>query len=252
MKAFTLLKAFHHAEEWVTCSELSRRAKIPESSGRRLIQTLEDVGAVMRDRDGKCRPGLALVALSRNVDVHDCLRAAAEEIMAEVSQRLDVTVHLGRLEDGMVTFIAKCGTPSSCPTLPFPGSQFEPYSSAMGKVLLAAMPQDEMERFVRTGELVAMTPHTITDPALMLAELARVRLAGHARDDREFHLSISCIAVPLLDGDGRTVAAMSMTERPRDMTPARLAQVREAMMEAAATISAKVYPAGRLRTAARS
>ncbi len=48
IKAFAMLKSFKHAEEWVTSSELSRRAKLPEASGYRVVQALEDLGSTTR------------------------------------------------------------------------------------------------------------------------------------------------------------------------------------------------------------
>ena len=53
MKAFALLKAFHDPDEWLTSCELSRRANLPEASGYRLIQTLEEIGAVVRGPRGR-------------------------------------------------------------------------------------------------------------------------------------------------------------------------------------------------------
>src|ERR1700754_1564786 len=106
-KAFAMLKAFGSAQEWLTSSELSRRAKLPEASGYRLIQTLEEIGAVVRGERGRYRPGLLLVSLSQNVSIAECLREGARESMAALSQRLNVTVHLGLLEGGMVTYVAK-------------------------------------------------------------------------------------------------------------------------------------------------
>ena len=61
MKAFAILKAFHDPEEWLTSCELSRRANLPEASGYRLIQTLADIGAVVRGPRGRYRPGLLLL-----------------------------------------------------------------------------------------------------------------------------------------------------------------------------------------------
>src|SRR4051812_33486972 len=220
-----MLKSFRHPDEWVTSSELSRRAGLPEASGYRLIQTLEEIGAVVRGERGRYRPGLLLVSLSRNVAVDDCLREAARVIMTQMSERLDVTAHLGRLEGGMVTYIAKFSTPSSCPTHTRPGAQLEPYSSGLGKVLLSALPQSDLDNFILEGALVALTPHTITDRNALLAELENVRKNGFALDDRESRMDISCIAVPIRDSEGRTVASMSVTERPEDMTPERLADL---------------------------
>ena len=244
LKAFTMLKSFRHADEWVTSSELSRRARLPEASGYRLIQTLEEIGAVVRGAHGRYRPGLLLVSLSQNVAVDDCLREAARGIMSEMSQRLNITAHLGRLDGGMVTYIAKFSTPESCPTHTRPGAQLEPYSSGLGKVLLASLPQGELENFIMEGDFVALTPHTITDRNVFKTELEIVRKNGFALDDRESRMDISCIAVPVRDNEGRTVASMSVTERPEAMTPTRRDELRQALFDAAAALSRKAFPVG--------
>ena len=244
LKAFTILKSFRHPGEWVTSSEISRRAKLPEASGYRLIQTLEEIGAVVRGERGRYRPGLLLMSLSQNVAVDDCLREAAREIMSEMSIRLNVTAHLGRLDNGMVTYIAKFSTAEACQTHTRLGAQLEPYSSGLGKVLLSSLPQSELDNFILEGELVALTPHTITDSAALMAELTNVRANGYALDDGESRMDISCVAVPVQDGEGRTVASMSVTERPEKMTPARQALLREALLEAAAALGRKAFPKG--------
>jgi len=71
MKAFAILKAFRGPDEWLTSCELSRRANLPEASGYRLIQTLEEIGAVVRGARGRYRPGLLLLSLSHNVTITD-------------------------------------------------------------------------------------------------------------------------------------------------------------------------------------
>jgi DNA-binding IclR family transcriptional regulator len=239
-----MLKSFRHPDEWVTSSELSRRASLPEASGYRLIQTLEEIGAVVRGERGRYRPGLLLVSLSQNVSIAECLREGARAIMTELSQRLDVTVHLGLLEGGMVTYIAKVATATSCVSHTLLGAQLEAYSSGLGKVLLAALPQSELDNFFLDGELVALTPHTITDRTVLFAQLAEIRRTGFAIDDRESRMDTRCIAVPVRGSDGRTVASMSITERAEDMTAQRLATSRAALVAAAAALGAKVFPVG--------
>jgi DNA-binding IclR family transcriptional regulator len=243
VKAFTMLQSFRHPDEWVTSSELSRRAGLPEASGYRLIQTLEEIGAVLRGERGRYRPGLLLVSLSQNVAIADCLREAARAIMADLSQRHNVTAHLGILEAGMVTYVAKVATASSLVTHTKPGAQLEAYSTGLGKVLLAALPQEELDNFVLEGALVPLTPHTITDTAALFAELERTRQRGYAVDDRESRMDMCCIAVPIRDNDGRTIAAMSVTERASEMTPGRQEQLRASLFEAAAALKRKMYPA---------
>ena len=70
-KAFIMLRAFHGAEEGLTSQELRQRARLPKASGHRLIQTLEDIGAVMRGPDGRYRLGMTLVSLSHDVAVDE-------------------------------------------------------------------------------------------------------------------------------------------------------------------------------------
>ena len=114
-KAFNLLNAFQRPDEWLTGCELSRRANLPIASGYRLIRTLTEVGAIVRGPRGY-RPGMLLVSLSRNVAIGELLREASHVLLTELSNRYNITVHLGLLEDGMVSYVAKLFTPTSFAT----------------------------------------------------------------------------------------------------------------------------------------
>jgi DNA-binding IclR family transcriptional regulator len=242
MKAFALLKAFRAPDEWLTSSELSRRANLPEASGYRLIQTLEEIGAVVRGPRGRYRPGLLLLSLSHNVTLAELLRDASQELMGELARRLNLTTHLGLLEHGMVTYIAKVTAPGAFALHTRVGAQLEPYCLGLGKVLLAALPDEEVESFILDGELVPLTSHTITTAAALRAEIKRVREQGYALDDREHHANIRCIAVPVLDGEGRAVAALSASDDAARMTAERQLEIRDALFAAAAALRHKLYP----------
>lgn len=243
MKAFALLKAFHDPSEWVTSCELSRRANLPEASGYRLIQTLEEIGAVVRGPRGRYRPGLLLLSLSHNVTISELLRDASQVLMTDLSRTLGLTTHMGVLEHGMVTYVAKVSAPGSFPVHTRVGAQLEPYCSGLGKVLLAALPDDEVERFILDGELVPLTPFTITTPGALRTELRHVREQGFAVDDREHQANMRCIAVPVRDQEGRAVAALSATDDAERMTAQRQTEVRHALLDAAGALRQKLYPA---------
>lgn len=245
MKAFAILKAFHDPEEWVTSSELSRRAGLPEASGYRLIQTLEEIGALVRGPRGRYRPGLLLLSLSHNVTINELLRDASQALMSEMARRFQMTVHLGVLEHGMVTYVAKVTVPGAFAVHTRVGAQLEAYCSGLGKVLLAALPDQEVDSFVLDGELIALTPHTITTKAGLRTELKKVRAQGWAMDDREHKVNMRCIAVPVLDREGRAVAALSATDDAERMDPQRQQEVRDALNEIAAALRQKLYPVAR-------
>lgn len=243
-KAFAMLKSFRDPAEWLTSSELSRRSNLPEASGYRLIQTLEEIGAVVRGPRGRYRPGMLLVSLSQNVMIPELLRDAGQQIATGLSDQLDVTVHLGVLERGMVTYVVKAATPRSFSTQTRAGAQLEPYCSGLGKVLLAALPDDQLDAIICDGDLIALTPQTITDERELRAHLDLVREQGWAIDDREFRADMCCVAVPVRDDRGRTVAAISISDAAQDMTLERQAVLREELAAAAAAIGAKICPAG--------
>ena len=240
LKAFALLRAFRRPDESLTCAELSRRANLPVASGYRLIQTLEEAGAVVRGSRGRYRPGMLLVHLSQNVEVSTLLQEAAYAELRDLAGRLEVTVHMGVLENGMVNYVAKAGPEKGFAAHTRVGAQLEAYCTGLGKVLLAALPRDELDRFLNEGALIALTPHTITDKAAFRAELDRVRAAGFAVDDRETSLDLRCVAVPVRDPSGRAIAAISVSDDPGRMTAPRREEVRQALRQTSVAISRRL------------
>lgn len=242
LKAFTLLRSFRSPNEGLTTSEFSRRANIPEASAYRLIQTLQDVGAVVRGQQGRYHPGLLLLTLSQNVTPSKLMRDAGRELIIELAERLQLTIHLGVLEDGMVTYIEKVTAPGTFPIHTRVGAQLEAYCSGLGKVLLAGKPQGDIERFIQEGTFVALTPHTITSAIRLREELKQVRSRGFAVDDRESKVDMRCIAVPVLDSSGRTLAALSASDAAERIDQPRQQRVRRALEDAAAELRRKLFP----------
>ena len=242
IKAFAMLKCFDSPDQWLTSSELSRRAGLPEASGYRMIQTLQEVGAVVRGPRGRYRPGMLLVTLSQNVIVPELLYEASKTLAADLAERMNVTVHLGILEDGMVTYVTRATTPDSFQPHTRMGCQLEAYCTGLGKILLAELPQDQLERVLHDGELVRLTPHTITSRLHLREKLRDVRAQGFALDERETREDMSCIAVPIRDLHGRVIAALSATEHAPKMTAERHAALLPALVACAAAITRTVYP----------
>jgi DNA-binding IclR family transcriptional regulator len=241
MKAFVLLRAFRRPDEWLTSSELSRRAKMPEASGYRMMQTLEGIGAVVRDARGRYRPGMLLLELSHSIDAQDLWRTAAQAIIENWSQRLDVIVQIGVYEEGMVTYVARAGRPRGSFRLA-QGMQFEAYCTALGKVLLAELSEAELKDFFGEGDLVAFTPQTITREDRMRAELHEIRLLGYALDDRETLDDVRCIATPVRDPAGRVVAAISFCDAADRLVESRRQELIRHVLDAAGEVGRRIYP----------
>jgi DNA-binding IclR family transcriptional regulator len=240
--AFAILQAFRGSDDWLTSRELSQRACLPKSSGHRLILTLEELGAVVRGPQGRYRPGMLLVSLSQTVGIAQLLREASNHIMQNLAKRLKLTVHLGVLEDGMVTYVDKISTPTAFPAYTRVGSKLEAYCSGLGKVMLAALPPDRLENFILDGDLVALTPHTITDRTRLRAELEQVRLQGYAVDDCEYQMDMRCVAVPICDGEGRVVAALSVTGKSTDVPIEQCERIQRELTAMGRVITQRLSP----------
>jgi DNA-binding IclR family transcriptional regulator len=241
IKAFSILKAFRADDGWLSCCELSRRANLPQASGHRLIQTMEDMGAVVRGKRGQYRPGLLLLSLSRGVPLLDLLRDASKPILTNLAVSFDLTTHLAILKNGMVTYIGKYCSATSFQLHTRVGTQLEAHSSGLGKVLLAGLNRDEFETFIIDGPLVALTPFTITSPFRLSEELEGVRNRGFATDDRESHVKTRCVAVPVKDSYGTTIAAISASDETNRMTASREVKIKPALFEAAAALQNALY-----------
>lgn len=240
LKAFALLRAFGGPDQELTSAELSRRAGLPEASGYRLIQTLEAVGAVVRVSRGRYRPGFLLTALSRKVSMAELLTDAARGVLEEIAERFDATVHLGILEQEMVTYIGKAAARGGVPVPTRVGAQQEAYCSAIGKVLLAGLTPDGLERFLKQGDLVALTERTITDPAAFREEIRRAREDNFALDNGETHAHLCCVAVPVHGEQGVTVAALSLVDRIETLDEVRRDQARLALSLAADVVEGRL------------
>lgn len=241
MKAFVLLRAFRRPDEWLTSSELSRRAKMPEASGYRMMQTLEGIGAVVRDARGRYRPGMLLLEISHSIDAQDLWRTGAQAIIESWSRRLDVIVQIGVYEEGMVTYVARAGRPRGSFRLA-QGMQFEAYCTALGKILLAELSEGDLRDFFGEGDLVAFTPQTITREEQLRAELQDIRSLGYALDDRETLDDIRCVAAPVRDPAGRVVAAISFCDAAERLVEGRREDLIGHLLEAAGEVGRRIYP----------
>lgn len=234
LRAFALLRGFTRPDKPLTSAELSRRAGLPEASGYRLIQTLEAAGAVVRDARGRYTARVIW-----NFDLEEdsgerCVNRRVQDVLDRLAARFGVTVHYGVLERGMVTYLGKAVAEGGACVPTRVGAQQEAYCSAVGKALLAGLSDEELEAYLRDGDLVALTDWTITDPVLFRREIAHVRQSGFAIDRGEAYPHLSCVAVPVRNPAGQVVAAVSLVDRVERMSEERREVMRQALADAIA------------------
>ncbi|MDP3544966.1 MAG: IclR family transcriptional regulator C-terminal domain-containing protein, partial [Phreatobacter sp.] len=90
------------------------------------------------------------------------------------------------------------------------GARLPATCTSMGRVLLAALPEDEARRRVEASDRRALTSRTVTDAGAIMALIAAARADGHAIIDQELEVGLTSIAVPVVDRAGRTLAAINV------------------------------------------
>lgn len=216
-KGLAIIEAFGAERERLTLSEAARLAGISPAAARRCLRTLQSLGYAVSDgRYFRLAPrvlrlGQAYVASSR-------LPKIAQPVLESLTEHTHESASIGILDGCDVVFVARSTARRSLSIGVGVGTRLPAYCSATGRVLLAASPDGDVDACISSSALQRLTPRTIVDKAALLAALAAARAQGYAISDEEIELGLRSIAVPIRDGSGRTVAAMSLAVRTASMS----------------------------------
>ncbi len=207
-RALDVLEALVEADKPLGVGEVAALTRLPQGTAHRLLQSLQQRGYVRRDGSRKYTLGTATVRLANGAQ--RALARSARPYLAELVELSGETANLAVREGDDVVYIAQVSSPHTLRMFAEVGRHVPPHSTAVGKVLLAALPRDQALGIVRRAGLAPRTPTTITDLAGFAAELDLVATQGWAADEEEQESGVRCVAVPV-GGPGATVAAMSLS-----------------------------------------
>jgi DNA-binding IclR family transcriptional regulator len=203
-RAARILRALADAPDGLSLSELAGRAELARSTVHRLIGALQAerfVVAASPNGRVKLGPGLASLAVTALPDLVRDLHPH----LASLSREMNETVDLSVLQHDHVLFVDQVAAPRRLRAVSAVGASFPAHCPAPGKVLLAALPDGEIERLL-PPRLEQLTPRTIGSRDELLAELAEVRRAGVAFDREEHTLGICGVGCLVRDPAGRAAS----------------------------------------------
>jgi IclR family pca regulon transcriptional regulator len=240
-RGLTVITAFGEGRAELTLTEVAQATGLARATARRALITLEHLGYVSaHDRVFRLTPrvlGLGFPPLSRT-----SLAEIAAPHLTELSQRLHDSVSLAVLTGDEIQYTGRVATSRIMSVNITVGTRLPAYASSLGRVILADLPEPPLP------ELLPLTPHTVTDPEKLRAELDRVRNSGYALVDEELEEGLRSIAVPVRGRGGRVVAAVNVAMHSSRRTPEEC--VRDVLPELHATagrIEADLRVAGRFR-----
>ncbi len=197
--------------EW-TVSDVARELDLPKTTTWEWMQSLTELGFIRRSGPTRYRLGWRAFALGNRARMtSEIARAARAELEVLVAQ-FGETVHLATRHGRDVVYLEKSaprtGIRSSITRV---GERLPAHCTAVGKVLLASLPPEEVNNLYEGVELTALTEHSITDSARLAAELAQVAQAGAARDMEEVLEGMCCVAAPVTNRHGDVVWGLGMS-----------------------------------------
>jgi IclR family acetate operon transcriptional repressor len=217
--------------------EITQNTSIAKSTVFRILNTLVQIGYVIRDSNRYYRISPMLGRLVNEEAIHEELRRLALPLMLGLRDKYGETVNLGIQEFDKITYIEVVPSEFALRLQESRGASVPAHASALGKVILAFSPQNVVEHLVRPHHLESITPNTITEPDDFLAEIKRVRHAGFAFDRGEGSLLAVCIGAPILDDQGHAIAAMSISGPASRFNPKRDSPAIASLLKATAELS---------------
>jgi DNA-binding IclR family transcriptional regulator len=212
VRAFSILGEIAERPEGLSLAELSRIVRLHNSTTFHLVRTMVSLGYIRQDpRTKRYHIGRMVFSLAASSRSDIDLLGLATPILDELAQRSGETTHMAILTGNEVTVVAKSAGSGAFQLQERRGGIRPAHATALGKVLLAACSPGEIEHYLSSHGLPALTERTITDSDRLYRELDNVRAAGVAFDDGEFNAEVRCLAVPVYDFTGAVVAALGVS-----------------------------------------
>jgi DNA-binding IclR family transcriptional regulator len=231
------------ADVGISLAELSPMINMPKSSTHRYLVTLQELGLAERKGGDRFCLGTKVIELAGSFLTHSDLRAESQAILDELARKTGETIHLAVPSGTEVVYISKIESKHALGMFSHIGARLPMYCTALGKAILAFSDDDQLHAVISEPPK-ARTPHSITSPRAIEAELALVRSRGYAFDNEENEIGIRCVGAPVFDYAATPVAAISISA-PRDrMDQQRCASLGPLVRQAAEMVSRRKGFAG--------
>ena len=237
-RAVQILSSLDDKHPERSLSEIAQATCLHKSTTYRIVMTLLNCGFIELTADGeKYRLALRVAGLGLGVLHRLDFRREALPYMQQLVERFQEICTLGVFDHGQVLYVEIVHSRHTLTIATRVGRHLPAHCTASGKVLLAFLPPEVVEP-VLNAPLAAYTEKTITSSARLREELEVVRQRGYGLDDEEFEVGIRAVSAPIRDIDGNVIAQMSMPGPTNRLTPERIPEIAQALMEAADAISA--------------
>jgi IclR family KDG regulon transcriptional repressor len=241
-KTICLLEALAQEKE-LGVTDLAERAGMHKSTVYRFLSSLKELGYVRQNAaNERYSLTLKLFELGSSVLGRMELWEQAHPILEQLAEQTHETIHLAVLDDGSLVYLGKIESTQALRVSMSSriGQSAPTYCTGVGKLLLAYAPPEQVERILKREGLRRFTDHTITDRSLLAKELESIRQNGFAIDDEEHEVGVRCVAAPVRNRHGATIAALSISLPSVRLPNSEIPRFREFVTTAAGEISRRI------------
>lgn len=192
-------------------AEITARVKLPKTTVHRLLQTFVERGYVEARGDGRYRGGPRVLAVAGMIVETVGYSRLIEPILRELQNHTDETIHFAILSGLEAVYVAKVPGPRPYQMGSRVGSPLQLHCTAIGKTILAFLPDDRRHALTDLIELTRRTDRTITSRRKIEEEARVTRARGYALDDEENEDGIRCVGVPVFDYTGQVIGGISVS-----------------------------------------
>ncbi len=245
-RGLIVIKAFGEELPRMTIAEISRQTDISRAACRRLLHTLHELGYV--GTDGKkfwLTPRILELGYSylSSTQLWDFAEDYVENLVSRVHESSSISV----LEGDHVYYVVRVPARRILKSPIAVGSYLPAHLTSTGRIQLAALPPEELRQRIARMGLPAYTRHSITDRDELLATIEKDREQGWSLVSQELDEALCGIAVPIMDGGGKTIAAVNITMYPDKAADAEtLHEMLTALQETAQKINTTLLRKARL------
>ena len=209
-RGLSVIRAFGPDRAEPSLADLAKATELPRATVRRCIHTLIELGyAQSNGRHFSLTPKILTLGYAYLSTAP--LPRIAQPFLERISESCNESCSLSILEGDEVVYLARSARKRIMSVDLSVGSLLPAYCTSMGRVLLAALPEDEARARLARAPLQRFTPHTIIDRDALGEILNGVRRQGFALVDQELEIGLRSLAVPVFGGGGKVVAAMNVS-----------------------------------------
>lgn len=209
-RGLAVIRAFDAEHRELSLSEVARGAGLTRAAARRFLLTLVQLGYVT-SAEGRFSLSPRVLELGYAYLSSLSLTEVAEPHMEELVSSVNESSSISVLDDTDVVYVVRVPTRRIMSITLSVGTRLPAYATSMGRVLLAALPPDELEARLDRIQLRPLSPHTITNRAEFRDVLTRVAKQGYAAVDQELEEGVRSVAVPIRDASDTVVAALNVS-----------------------------------------